>query len=99
MHRPRDKTIRPAKMLFFFIFLVALKGHHPTVLRLNNRFALNSGTFLSSLGKVRRHILLEVKVSELISGLKLQKSSKLLVRVNLAAIGGMLELLSAGCRC
>jgi hypothetical protein len=43
---------------------------------------------------VRRHILLEVKVSELISGLKLKESSKFLVGVDLATIGRILELVS-----
>jgi len=44
---------------------------------------------------VRAHILLEVKVGELILGLKLKKSGKLLVGVDLATIILVLELVGA----
>jgi len=44
---------------------------------------------------VRAHILLEVKVGELILGLKLKKSRKLLVGVDLATIILVLELVGA----
>ena len=45
-----------------------------------------SGFSLGGLSEVRTHVLLKVEISEFISLLKLQKSSKLGVRVNLASI-------------
>jgi hypothetical protein len=56
---------------------------------------LNSYISLDSLGKVRRHISLEIEIGELVSLLKLQESSKLRVGVDLATIGLVLELVSA----
>jgi len=55
----------------------------------------SGGLSLDCLGEVRRHILLEVEVGELISLLQLEKSRKLGVRVDLATIVLVLELVGA----
>jgi hypothetical protein len=47
---------------------------------------LSNNSILGSLGKVRAHISLKIEISELVSLLQLQQSSKLGVRVNLATI-------------
>ena len=49
---------------------------------------------LLSLGEVRRHIALEVEVSKLIGLLQLQKSLELGIRVNLATVLLVLEIVT-----
>ena len=47
---------------------------------------LSSNSLLVRLGEVGAHVALEVEVGQLIGGLQLEESRKLLVRVDLASI-------------
>jgi len=56
---------------------------------------LGGGLDLGGLSEVRAHVLLEVEVSKLVGLLELKKASKLGVRVDLATIGLVLEVMVA----